>query len=95
MCVTGAIALCAFASAAQAAPTAASSVVFVSHTASVLPGGRVAVVVAVRGTAKKCVGMLRFGTRSISTSALVRAKRASLHWTLPRSARSEIGRAHV
>jgi hypothetical protein len=85
--VAGLVALTASASAVQAAPSAASSVVFLSHTASARPGGRVSVVVAVRGTAKKCIGVLHVGTTSISRSALVRAKRASLAWTLPLSSR--------
>ena len=85
--MAGLVALCASASAVQAAPSAASSIVFLSHTASARPGGRVSVVVAVRGTAKKCIGVLHVGTTSISRSVLVRAKRASLAWTLPLSSR--------
>jgi hypothetical protein len=91
--LAGLVVLCVAAAVSQPARGAARSVVVVSHTASALPGSRVTVVVAIHGTAKKCLGVLHVGTRSTAAAALVRAKRATLRWTLAQSARS--GRATV
>ncbi len=76
-----------------AAPSAGASVVIVTHTASALPGAPITVVVALRGTAKRCTGALHIGSSSITKSAAVRLKRATLHWALPPSAKP--GRATV
>src|SRR3954471_1700734 len=69
--VAGLVALCAAAAASQPARGAARSVVVVSHTASALPGAPVVVVVAVRGTAARCTGVLHLGARSTAKSAVV------------------------